>query len=114
MHTNHSEPDIEEGSELIEEVNFDEVFEDYLLKRGSRQYGYDDEHSRKKKFIFRLILALHAAGNISYKTEEYARSVAKAYALHCTCTILPTTVMITFHNSTIKLGPQTSESYSLR
>jgi hypothetical protein len=96
----------------IKEEWYDEAFEEHLLKKGSR-YG-EDEHSRKKKFIFRMVLALHASGNISYKTEEYTRMIAKAYGLHCSCAILPVSVMITFHDSSTKLSPHTSESYSLR
>jgi hypothetical protein len=91
---------------------YDESFEEHILKMGA-SYNEDD-HTRKKKFLFRLVLALHASGNMSYKTEQYIRMVANVYQVHCTCLLLPVTAVFTFHTSATNLSSYTSETYNLR
>jgi uncharacterized membrane protein YjjP (DUF1212 family) len=101
----------EEVVDFEEEDEMEEYEESLIRGAGDKQ---EDEHTRKKKFIFRLVLALHSSGNVSYKTEEYIRLVAHVYGLHCSCAIFPVTAMITFHENSAQLNPHSSESYSLR
>ena len=70
----------------------------------------DDSKSRSKKFLFRLVQALHSSGSLSYRTEETVHVVARALNLYAVCSVLPVSVSISFNTSSV-LGPKHSETY---
>lgn len=71
----------------------------------------DDAATTKKKFIIRLVSALHGAGNLTFRTEKLIGRVSNHIGLHCTCTILPNRVIISFQEDLV-LNPTKSESYT--
>ena len=73
----------------------------------------DGYRSRCKKFLFRLLTSLHAAGNLSYRTEETVEKVAATFNMNATCTVFPLSAMVSF-NPVIQLNGSSSESYSFR
>jgi uncharacterized membrane protein YjjP (DUF1212 family) len=70
----------------------------------------DDSKSRSKKFIFRLVQALHSSGSLSYRTEETVHLVARAFNMYAVCGILPVSVSISFSTSSV-MTPKHSETY---
>jgi uncharacterized membrane protein YjjP (DUF1212 family) len=70
----------------------------------------DDDKSRAKKFIFRLVQALHGSGSLSFRTEEMVHLVARAFNMYAVCGILPVSVSISF-NTTSVMTPKHSETY---
>ena len=56
--------------------------------------------TRKKKFLFRLVVALHSSGNLSFRTEEYIKRCAEQFGLKCVCTIFPVSAMFAIHDNT--------------
>ena len=42
----------------------------------------DDNETRLKKFLFKLLHALHNAGHYGFKTEKYIARVGYSYNLH--------------------------------
>lgn len=67
--------------------------------------------SVKKKFLVRLLSALHSAGNLSFRTESYVKNVAKKFDLSVSCTVFPVTALLTFHHES-STSDFTSESYT--
>lgn len=70
----------------------------------------DDNKSRSKKFLFRLVQALHSSGSLSFRTEETVHLVARAFNMYAVCAILPVSVSISF-NTTSVMTPKHSETY---
>ena len=70
----------------------------------------DDIKSRSKKFLFRLVQALHSSGSLSYRTEEIIHVVARALNLYVVCSVLPVSVSISFNTSSV-MAPKHSETY---
>jgi uncharacterized membrane protein YjjP (DUF1212 family) len=70
----------------------------------------DDSKTRSKKFIFRLVQALHSSGSLSFRTEEQVHLVARAFNMYAICGVLPVSVSISF-NTTSVVTPKTSETY---
>ena len=70
----------------------------------------DDSKSRSKKFLFRLVQALHSSGSLSFRTEETVHLVARAFNMYAVCAILPVSVSISF-NTTSVMTPKHSETY---
>lgn len=73
----------------------------------------DDDETIRKKFLFRLVVALHNAGNLSFRTETYVRDVALAFDMHATCTVFPVSATLAFQVSSNHLNAGTSDSYSI-
>ena len=73
----------------------------------------DGYRSRCKKFLFRLVQALHSAGNLSYKTERTVEKIAKSLNMNATCTVYPLNATIAF-NPLTQLNASSSESYTFR
>lgn len=88
-----------------------EALEDSLTL--SAYSSTDDRITTLKKFIFKLVVELHHAGNLTFRTEDYIRKVTEAYNLHSTCAILPSCAILTFHESA-QLSPATCSSYCIR
>jgi uncharacterized membrane protein YjjP (DUF1212 family) len=70
----------------------------------------EDIGTIKRKFLFRLVSSLHLAGNLSYRTEAYVHQVALTFGLHASCVVFPSSVMISFQESSV-LSPRFCESY---
>jgi len=70
----------------------------------------DDRKTTKKKFVIRLASALHASGNLTFRTEKLISRVSRKIGLHLTMSILPKRLHITFHEN-LALDPTKSESY---
>jgi uncharacterized membrane protein YjjP (DUF1212 family) len=94
----------------LNDSNLDPL-EDSLLLSSVDQY--DDPSTVLKKFLFRLLIELHDAGTLSFKSEEYFQKVARAYNLHASCVISPTSALIYFQRSH-HLSPTSSETYTIR
>jgi uncharacterized membrane protein YjjP (DUF1212 family) len=94
----------------LDESNLDPLEDSILLSTAEQ---FDDPKTLLKKFIFRLLIELHDAGNISYLTEDYIRKVARAYDLHASCIIAPTSAIVYFQQSH-HLSPTTVETYTIR
>ena len=73
----------------------------------------DSDKSRCKKFLFRLVQALHSSGNLSYKTEDIIQRVAKVFHVFAICAVLPVSANISF-NSSYTMSPKNSETYMCR
>jgi uncharacterized membrane protein YjjP (DUF1212 family) len=71
------------------------------------------EKALKKKFIFRLVTALHSAGSYGFRTEKFANRVSNVFKMCCTATMFPNRVIIAFHEPHDLLNPQQAESYTL-
>jgi uncharacterized membrane protein YjjP (DUF1212 family) len=94
----------------LNDSNLDPL-EDSLLLSSADQY--DDPSTILKKFLFRLLIELHDAGTLSFKSEENFQKVARAYSLHASCIISPTSAIIYFQRSH-HLSPTTAETYTIR
>lgn len=77
-----------------------------------QSYSSDDEQTRKKRFLFRLLSELHGSGNLSYRTEAYVCNVGKSLGVIMTCTVFPVTALVSFYE-TKQLLPHSSDSYTL-
>lgn len=73
----------------------------------------DDNESRAKKFMMRLVSALHSSGNLSYKTEYFIERVAAKYNLRGTCIIFPVSAILSFTTMSAS-HPLANESYTFR
>ena len=71
----------------------------------------DDESTIKKKFLIRLVVALHASGNLTFRTEKLINRVSKRIGVHSTCTILPKRFFISFQDELV-FNPSKSESHT--
>lgn len=94
----------------LDESSFDPL-EDSILLASFDQF--DDSHTILKKFLFRLVIELHDAGNFSFKTEDYIKKVARAYDIHCNCIITPSFATINLQQTHL-LSPITTETYTIR
>lgn len=94
----------------LDESNLDPL-EDSILLSTSEQF--DDPKTLLKKFLFRLLIELHDAGNLSFKTEDYIRKVARAYNVHASIILAPTSAILYFQQSH-HLSPTTVETYCIR
>lgn len=81
-----------------------------MLTTATAEDGY---RSRCKKFLFRLLQALHSAGNLSYKTESVVEKIARCLNMNATCTVFPLNATISF-NPLTQLTASSSESYTFR
>jgi hypothetical protein len=79
----------------------------------SNELLMDDDETIRKKFLFRLVAALHSAGNLSFRTETYLRDVAHAFDMQATCTVFPVSATLSFQESSNHLNAGTSDSYSI-
>lgn len=70
----------------------------------------DDPVVGRKKFIVRLLTALHAAGNLTFRTEKLITRVSTYIGINCNCTILPKRVILSFQDELV-FDPTKSESY---
>jgi uncharacterized membrane protein YjjP (DUF1212 family) len=70
----------------------------------------DDPIARRKKFIIRLLTALHAAGNLTFRTEKLISRISAYIGINCNCTILPKRVILSFQDELV-FDPTKSESY---
>lgn len=93
-----------------EEFNIDPLEDSYML---CMYYDDDDDLTKIKKFLFKLIISLHKAGNLTFKTEEYVIKVARSYRVHCSLSITPRRVVVAFYMSKA-LSATNSESYTFR
>ena len=98
----------EETDEGIISVGSDDDKSSEILIR----FGGNDEIVRRKQFLIRLLSALHAAGNFSFRTELDVRQVAKVFDLSISCTVFPVTALVSFHESN-QLNPNTTDSYTI-
>ena len=97
-----------DGHVSLDGLHIDPLEDSILLS--TPQEG-DNEASLIKKFLIRLLIELHRAGELSFKTEEYVKKVARIYSLRATCVILPASATIVFHSD--HMNSSSSESYSL-
>jgi uncharacterized membrane protein YjjP (DUF1212 family) len=88
----------------IDEENFD-------IAEGDSQ---EDDVTKKKKFVLRLVKALQSSGNFSFRTESVTQTVAHSLGLNCVCTIFPVLATLTFYHDSSYLHPTSTESYSIR
>lgn len=72
----------------------------------------NNEICRKKKFILRLISELHSAGNLSFRTEEYVKHVARMFNVYASCNVFPVNATVTIHDITGS-NPMSSQSYTI-
>jgi hypothetical protein len=58
----------------------------------------EDVESKKKTFLIRYLIALHGAGNFTFRTEKIIARSAKHLGFNVACLILPNSATITFQH----------------
>jgi uncharacterized membrane protein YjjP (DUF1212 family) len=71
----------------------------------------DDDEVSVKKFLFRLLSALHGCGNLSFRTEKYIRQVGRSYGCDVAATLLPSRAIVSFQKKQ-SVHPLASETYT--
>ena len=101
--------DVEERFTEISDIGgHDATFEETFLNAAGT-----DIVTRKKKFLFKILILLHASGNLSFRTEEYIRNCARAFGMHATCSVFPVAAMLSIHESPNLDLTSNSNSYTI-
>jgi uncharacterized membrane protein YjjP (DUF1212 family) len=61
----------------------------------------DEDMVKRKRFIMRLVNALHLAGNLSFRTEQYVEQVAQSIGLQAFLKIYPASATLSFYGSSV-------------
>ena len=101
--------DAEERFTDISEIGgYDAAFEESFLNAAGT-----DIVTRKKKFLFKILILLHGSGNLSFRTEEYVRNCASAFGMHATCSVFPVAAMLSIHETPNLDLTSNSNSYTI-
>lgn len=77
----------------------------------SEDHDDDDQEIRVKKFLFRLLSALHSCGNLSFRTEKYIKQTGRSYGVNVAATLLPSRAIVSFQKKRSN-HPFSSETYT--